>query len=324
MHNSRKLKITIKLVAFLLVILAVNHVLNYLFIPYSYIRVDYHNIENRDYDMVFVGTSHGKCGIDPEAVDEVTGKKSVNLCLGGEYLSYTYYMVKEICRHHVPEEIIYEVDGGYWTTDEYIGTDSSSIFGEMKWSGVKAEFFLDRLFDKDFRITIFPWYVYRKEYKMIPENVKNKTSGSYKNMDTDVFKNSSQEYRKNGFIYRYPVADEAKDFTNFVEWDAEEIREENEEYLEKLVKFCEEQGIKLTLLITPVPRETLEMYEDSYREEHEYFSRMAQKYKLTLLDFNYEQMNGFDNSLSSYVDYEGHMNGESAVAFSRILGEYLR
>ncbi|MCI8825125.1 MAG: hypothetical protein HFH63_04425 [Lachnospiraceae bacterium] len=323
MRNFKKLKLTAKITVFLLAALAINSFLNYIFIPYSYIRVDYHNIEENSYDMVFVGTSHGKCGIDPSAIDSVTGKKSVNMCLGGEYLSYTYYKVKEICRHHVPEEIVYEIDGGYWTTEEYIGTDSCSIFREMKWSGVKAEFFLDRLLDKDFRVTLFPWYLYRKKYRMIPENIKNKFSGSYQNLATDVFTNTAQEYRENGFIYCYPVADKNKGFQNFTEWNSNQVQTKTEEYFKKLVKFCKEKEIKLTLLIIPVPDMTREMYKQQYQEQHEYFTELAEKYELRLLDFNYESLDGFDKSLAAYIDCEGHLNGEAAIEFSKRLGEYL-
>lgn len=324
MRNFKKRKIMAKLIIFLLAVLLINGFLNYIFIPYSYVRVDYHNIEKNNYDMVFVGTSHGKCCIDPAAVDKVTGRKSVNMCLGGEYLSYTYYKVKEICRHHVPEEIVYEIDGGYWIAEEYIGTDSCNIFREMKWSGVKAEFFLDRLFDKDFRVTLFPWYLYRKEYKMIPQNIKNKLSGSYRKLETDVFTNAAQEYRQNGFVYCYPVADENKGFQNFIEWDTKQIQPETEEYFKKLAEFCSSNEIKLTLMITPVPETTRQMYEQAYQEQHKYFKGLAENYELKLLDFNYEPLDGFDKSLTSYVDCEGHMNGEAASLFSGKLGEYLK
>lgn len=324
MRNFRRLKITVKLAVFLLAALIINGFFNYIFIPYSYVRVDYHNIEENKYNMVFVGTSHGKCCIDPAAVDKVTGRKSVNMCLGGEYLSYTYYKVKEICRHHVPEEIVYEIDGGYWIAEEYIGTDSCNVFREMKWSGVKAEFFLDRLFDKDFRVTLFPWYLYRKEYKMIPQNIKNKLSGSYRKLETHVFTNAAQEYRENGFVYCYPVADESKGFQNFIEWDTKQIQPETEEYFKKLAEFCSLKEIKLTLVITPVPETTRQMYEQAYQEQHKYFEGLAENYELKLLDFNYEPLDGFDKSLTSYVDCEGHMNGEAAIQFSRKLGEYLK
>lgn len=324
MRNFRKRKTMLKLIIFLLAILIINSFLNSIFIPYSYVRVDYHNIEKNSYDMVFVGTSHGKCCIDPTTVDRVTGRKSVNMCLGGEYLSYTYYKVKEICRHNIPKEIIYEIDGGYWTSEEYIGTDSCSVFREMKWSGVKAEFFLERLFDKDFRVALFPWYLYRKEYKTIPQNIKTKLSGSYRKLETDVFANTSQEYRENGFVYCYPVADESKGFQNFIQWDTKQVQSETEDYFKKLAEFCSSKKIKLTLVITPVPETTRQLYEQAYQEQHRYFEKLAESYKLRLLDFNYKALDGFDKSLDSYVDCEGHMNGEAAIQFSGKLGEYLK
>jgi len=41
-------------------------------------------------------------------------------------------------------------------------------------------------------------------------------------------------------------------------------------------------------------------------------------------DFNYIDMPGFDKSNGNYSDYEGHMNGDSAENFSKVLGEYLK
>ena len=55
MRNFKKLKLTAKITVFLLAALAINSFLNYIFIPYSYIRVDYHNIEENSYDFSFVG-----------------------------------------------------------------------------------------------------------------------------------------------------------------------------------------------------------------------------------------------------------------------------
>ena len=233
-------------------------------------------------------------------------------------------MVKQACSIHIPEQIVYEIDGGYWTTDEYIGTDSCSIFGEMDFSAVKAEFFLKHFFSQDFRVTLFPWYNYRKEYRMIKKNISNKLSGADKSYDTSVFQDASQEYREDGFIYRYPVADEEKGFTNFVEWNSGEVREEHLVYFEKLVKFCKEKDIELTLLITPVPQETYEAYQASYDQEHAYIAALAEKEGLEFLDFNKEDTGDFSKALESYVDREGHMTGEAAGVFSRELGKKLK
>jgi hypothetical protein len=194
----------------------------------------------------------------------------------------------------------------------------------MPWTKAKAELFLDRLSDKDYRITMFPWYVYRKEYKTIPDNIENKKSGAKRSCDTSVFTNPGQEYRENGFVYRYPTAVDGKDFTNFVEWDTQAVRKENETYLKKLVDFCKEKGIELTFIITPVPEETKNKYAEAYQAQNKYFQGLARSYDVTFIDFNYEEMEGFDRSISSFVDNEGHMNGETAIKFSRILGAYIK
>ncbi len=322
MRNFRKIIIRVAVVVLIFAI--INQGLNFIFVPYSYVAVDYHNLKQKEYDILYVGTSHGKCGIDPAEAEAVSGKSGVNLCLGGEYPAYTYYMVKQACSIHIPEQIVYEIDGGYWTTDEYIGTDSCSIFGEMDFSAVKAEFFLEHFFSQDFRVTLFPWYNYRKEYRMIKKNISNKLSGVDKSYDTSVFQDASQEYREDGFIYRYPVADEEKGFTNFVEWNSREVREEHLVYFEKLVKFCKEKDIGLTLLITPVPQETYEAYQASYDQEHAYIAALAEKEGLEFLDFNKEDTGDFSKGLESYVDREGHMTGEAAGVFSRELGKKLK
>ncbi len=68
----------------LLFILAVaNTVLNYALIPYSYVRIMMHQITTENYDTVLLGTSHGLNGISPKILEEQTGEKTINLCLGG-------------------------------------------------------------------------------------------------------------------------------------------------------------------------------------------------------------------------------------------------
>ncbi|MFQ6806920.1 MAG: hypothetical protein ACLRT5_20435 [Lachnospiraceae bacterium] len=71
---------------FLMLCVAVNGFLNVCMIPYTYTRVDAHNLRTARYEEVFVGSSHGKCGLDPAVMQEVTGKISINVCQGGNIL----------------------------------------------------------------------------------------------------------------------------------------------------------------------------------------------------------------------------------------------
>lgn len=85
MHNFKKL---VSPVILMIIIICVNEMLCFAAKPYSFFRFDMHNLENgEEYTDIFVGTSHGKAAIAPEVVDQYTGGNSINMCLGGEYLS---------------------------------------------------------------------------------------------------------------------------------------------------------------------------------------------------------------------------------------------
>ena len=60
-----------------LIFAIINQGLNFIFVPYSYVAVDYHNLKQKEYDILYVGTSHGKCGIDPTEAEAVSGKSGV-------------------------------------------------------------------------------------------------------------------------------------------------------------------------------------------------------------------------------------------------------
>src|SRR5574344_455842 len=133
MHNSKRkiypyIKRTLIIFLCFVLLLIGNGILNFIFIPYSYVQEDYHNVYTNKYDTIYLGTSHGKCGIVPDKIDNINGGSSYNMCLGGEYLSSSYYMLNDICRKNKPKTVVYELDPGYWVTDEFIGTDSALIF----------------------------------------------------------------------------------------------------------------------------------------------------------------------------------------------------
>ncbi len=321
---SKYLKRTIITVVFLTVLILGNSILNYLFIPYSYVELDYNNVYKNKYNTIFVGTSHGKCGIDPDIIDEVNGGKSVNICLGGEYLSYTYYRVKDMCSHNKPDKIVYELDPGYWVTDEYIGTDSALIYHNMKLSTAKMGLFFNKLAKEDFRVALFPWYIFRKEYKMISENIKNKSNGLEKRLETSVFTNPAQTYNKNGFIYRNAVNSSLKTWQNFIEWDRSRVNSETLKYFKKLVKYCKKEDIELNVIITPIPKETLDKYKASYDDCNEYFKELMNEYDVEFYNFNVMDLDGVDTTEAAFCDYEGHFIGENAEIFSRKLAEYIK
>ena len=82
MHNFKK---GLKTFLVLVVCVALLAALDLSLYPCTFMRNDVHAVVTQQFDDIIVGTSHGKMDIDPEVMQEVTGRSGHNLCVGGEY-----------------------------------------------------------------------------------------------------------------------------------------------------------------------------------------------------------------------------------------------
>jgi len=321
----RNFKRVILILSFIVICLFCNSILNFILIPNNYVRMDINNIENNKYDDIFVGSSHGFSSINPIVVDSVTGRKSTNVCLGGEYLRDSYYMLKDACRNNnKPKRVIYELDPQYWINPDTENENYGLVYNSMSWSLVKLEYFNAKILGTDFRGVLFPWFYYRDQYSSVKNNFTIKNGHDYKTCEASILDSPSQDYKKEGFLYikRNPGAEIIKQ--KLILWDQSKILKNQEKYFDKIVEYCKEKNIELVVITTPVPKKTLKENSENYKAQNEYFTKLMDEKEIKYYDFNYIDMPGFDKSNGNYSDYEGHMNGDSAENFSKVLGEYLK
>ena len=310
-------------VLFITLILCANEILVLALKPCTNFRNDMHKLETCQYDDLFVGTSHGKAGINPEVVDKITGEKSLNLCLGGEEVQDSYYIIKETCRVNKPKKIIYELDPGYWVTSATLGPEYRTVFDEFPMSEVKAEYYLDKIWNVDFRTTLFPWYLYRKGIKGAATRFCSKFSREYRNYDDMFYNQPAQSYTEQGQI-RIHRSDAPKTETNLILWDENQLKPDAVKSFEKIMKLCKENNIKLTVITTPVPQEILEKYHDNFESANKFFTSFMEKKEITYYNYNYQEILEFDRSLNGFSDYEGHMYEEQSDVFSEEIGKVVR
>lgn len=320
MHNFKKYMYP---VLFITVILCINEILMLALKPYTCFRNDMHKLETNQYDDLFVGTSHGKAGITPEIVDKITGEKSLNLCLGGEEVQDSYYIIKEACRVNKPKKIIYELDPGYWVSTATLGPEYRTVYDELPMSEVKAEHYLDKIWNVDFRTTLFPWYLYRKGIRGAGARFTSKFSHAYQNYDDSFYNEPSQAYTSQGQI-RIHRSDTLKTEANLILWDEKKLKSDAVKSFEKIVKLCKENNIKLTVVTTPVPQETLEKYQDNFENANKFFTSLMEKEGVEYYNYNYQEISGFDRSLNGFSDYEGHMYEEQSDVFSEEIGKIVK
>ena len=320
MHNFKK---CIYPVLFIIAILCINEILVLALKPCTNFRNDIHKLEKNQYDDLFVGTSHGKAGINPEVVDRITGERSLNLCLGGEEVQDSYYIIKEACRVNKPKKIIYELDPGYWVTSATLGPEYRTIYDELPMSGVKTEYYLDKIWNSDFRTTLFPWYLYRKGIKGAATRFCSKFSQEYRNYDDRFYNQPAQSYTEQGQI-RIHRSDAPKTETNLILWDKDQLKPDAVKSFTRIVNLCKEQNIKLMVVTTPVPQETLEKYHDNFENANKFFTSLMEKEGVEYYNYNYQEISGFDRSLNGFSDYEGHMYEEQSDIFSKEVGKIMQ
>lgn len=319
----RNFKSIARIMAFVLVIVCANEILTLALKPHNYFRIDAHNMQENQYDNIYVGTSHGKAGINPAVLDEITGKKNVNLCLGGQFPIDSYFMVKEICRKYTPEKIIYELDPGYWVTKASLGPDYATVYEEMPLSSVKVEYFREKMLGVDFRTTLFPWYVYRQGFRNVISTFKSRMTSEYRNYDETFYCNEHESYGNNGAVSIHR-SETPKTENNLVLWEESKLEQESMEYFGKLVSLCEEKGIELIVITTPIPRETLEKYKDNFEAADAYYEKLMKEKGIVYYNFNNIHIEGFDYSVNGFDDYEGHMYEDQAVVFSENLFDIVK
>lgn len=314
----------IKTLEFIVVCCVLTGLLNFGLLQYNIARVNVHRITTQKYDDIFVGTSHGLSAINPEIVDQVTGRKSTNICMPDEHIIDSYFLVKEACRFHKPKRIIYELDPSYWSTRQNNGANSVYIYKEFPFSKVKMEYFNQKIKNMDARVTLAPWFYYRNKLSQFVDTLRMKLSELYQTYDVEPLNSGAQQYTKEGYMYQVADPNADKGSPNIILWNQDRILEVEKKYFLKLVNFCKEKKIELVVITTPVPQETLELYSETFEKAHEYYNKMMEKYRVRFYDFNFIKLNGFNRSIKGYLDYEGHMSGELGNEFSQRLGNFLQ
>lgn len=321
MHNSKKI---ISVILVICITAGVFAALDFALYPCTFMRNDLHTVCTESVDDLYLGTSHGKMNMDPLSAQEINNRTGHNLCVGGEYPIDTYYMTKLLLeKGKKPERIIYEVSPGYFTLEKEEGNNYLLFFHEFPLSRAKIEYFFDAVAKCNFRTMLFPWYEYPLSYELanLKDTVTKKVSSDYGISD---LKTDSQEYHENGFIERYPVDPSTFSFSGLNEFHVEEVKEENVEYMKKLIALCKEQDIEFIAVTTPIPVPTLKKFSEGYGEAWQYFAELFASEDVRYINFNSrEYYKAASHNVEDFTDLDGHMHGDAAREFSKVLAKLL-
>ena len=107
-------------------------------------------------------------------------------------------------------------------------------------------------------------------------------------------------------------------------FEKDQVNAQNLEYLGKLIDFCNANDIEFVAVTTPIPIDTLWAYSDNFNEAWNYFGQYFAEKGITYLNFNTQYFKAFSHDLTDYTDYDGHMNGDAAEEYSKVLANILK
>ncbi len=309
-------------VIFLALFLAVNTGLDYILVPYTFTRYKIHKIETETYDDLILGSSHAGTCLSPSAMQTVNGRKTFNAAQGEEFPVDSYFFLKDAAREHKPDRLIYEFDPNYWITAQDESANYAGMFAEMQLCPAKIQYFFAKMWKADFRTFCAPWYFYRSEAKKedIERNLFVKKSEDYRNYGTGTFDSAIQTVEEDGFIAVKPGkwADEITPR----DWSEDMLQKDAREYFIRIAEYCRRRGIRLVVVTTPVPAQTLAANLASYTAAAEEMKALSRTYGFSYLNYTEGELllaNQEFTNADLFADWDGHMYADTARRFSAVL-----
>lgn len=260
--------------------------------------------EDRQYDVLFFGTSHVVNSVFPMQLWRDYGITSYNLAIHGGSIASSYWMLEMALDYQKPKVAVMDV---LLTKSNYMQTDLPMAHAAMDpfpLSVTKLRAIWD-IYDspKDRAELLFPLDVFHNRWKDLDTEMLKRGFG-----ETEVSPEKGGESRIRVYPLEEPLVVDASDAAD--EW-TEGLR-----YLEKFIRLCQQEGIAPVITYLP--------YRGAGDAEEQRYSnaaiRLAQSLGAETIDLQHSDLIDDD---TDWYDDGGHTNPLGAKKITGALGEYL-
>lgn len=269
--------------------------------------------KEKQWDIVFFGTSQSYCTFDPEVFDEY-GWKTYNRGRQQQTMNYTYYYVKDALDNSQIDVAVLEIYGMFYEEDDSGFTSEGvrdSSLNDFRYSDIKTEAIRDCVPDELQKEYFFPLDKYHTRW----EDLEYSSLSGLK----ESLINRYYEEEGRGFKH-WSGAQEC----GYASWDTifsekrRDVFKGNLEYLERIYKECKTHGTRLILIKAPFPchERTVEMTNTVMDWADEHDVELINCMKVT-------DVIGLDFGVDS-LDGGTHLNESGGRKVSRYIAEYLK
>ena len=257
----------------------------------------------KDHELIVLGDCEVYSAVNPNVLFENHGIKAFNRANAQQTILQSYYLLKETLNYETPKYVMLSV--GALRTKEKNEAYNRLLLDDMKWSKEKVELIKATRTDGETYLS----YVFKllRYHSRIVQLTKE-------DIVRLPFNNGMVTH--SGFIINKNVVPlenlPTKRVLNDYSFD-----ETNIEYLDKIVKLCEDNNIKLILF------KSISEYPYWYTQYDDYLTIYAQKNNLDYYNFNKDiKKIGINYNTDTY-DGGMHLNLDGANKFSKYLGDVL-
>lgn len=294
------------------------YILNHLF-QNNYKHYTYHMMNEMyqsedNIDVVFLGSSHVYRSYDVEIADQLLGCKTFNAGSSSQGMNTSYYLLREICKYHDVKTVYLDTYYGMANIPE----NDSQVFyitDYMKFGIDKLELLYSNGGTETVINGLLTFRRNRQNYNIL-NNLKSQQLDIY---DYSSVKYSTEEYKGQGFVYSYVVADYENEaiYSSYARgFDLRSEKPVSDSYynsLMNIIHYCNNNGIELVLINQPMPRRTTD-YVLGYENYIDFIAGIAKENGIKYWNFDlYKYDMGLN--MSCYKD-GGHLNGEGAEIYT--------
>lgn len=241
-------KAVIFLMILIMVLIGVNNIIMYKQPNGIPQYKSFYEQEEDSVDVLFVGTSHVYCDIDPAYVYDECGILSYDLATGGAPLAATYYSMKQALAYQHPNVIaveLYSLKGSIPSQREIVDATYGIRDPRIKYASLREIIGDNSLLEF---YMAFPWYhslyndVSRSDFSGY-DYIQNSVTKTYL-----YFPQKLQSY-KGASIFSCTTSGTALDISE-IESESQ-IGENAERYLNQMIRLCAENNIELCFIVSP-------------------------------------------------------------------------
>lgn len=263
----------------------------------------YYKEEMKDYDVIFVGDCEVYENFSPVTLWQEYGINSYIRGSAEQYIWQSYYLLEDTFRYHKPEAVIFNVQALQFDEAQSEAYNRMTLEG-MRWSKYKVKSILASMKEgESFIEYVFPILRYHSRWSEL-------TADDLRYLQTD------KKVSHNGYYMRVDVRPvesipEPRILSSY------EFGENAWEYLDRMRRLCEENGVALVLIKAP------SLYPHWYEEWDVQVKEYAGTHGLRYINFlELQDETGIDYSTDTY-DAGLHMNLSGAEKLSRYIGRIL-